>query len=93
MHVLFVLFVVNDLGGAATGGGGSSRPADNVVEEIIRQGGRAVGNYGEACERAQSYGDSACAHTGYWELLWVCMELVLCVHQCSAWTRWWRIKT
>lgn len=38
---------MNDLGGGATGGGGSSRSADTVVDEIKRQGGRAVSNYGE----------------------------------------------
>ena len=37
--------VVNDLGGAADGTGGSSRPADAVVEEIKAAGGEAVANY------------------------------------------------
>lgn len=37
--------VVNDLGGAADGTGSSSRPADNVVEEIKAAGGEAVANY------------------------------------------------
>ena len=37
--------VVNDLGGAATGGGKSSAAADKVVEEIKAMGGQAVANY------------------------------------------------
>jgi NAD(P)-dependent dehydrogenase (short-subunit alcohol dehydrogenase family)/putative sterol carrier protein/acyl dehydratase len=37
--------VVNDLGGARDGTGGSSSAADNVVEEIKALGGEAVANY------------------------------------------------
>lgn len=37
--------VVNDLGGAATGGGQSQRAADAVVDEIKAAGGEAVANY------------------------------------------------
>jgi 3-hydroxyacyl-CoA dehydrogenase/3a,7a,12a-trihydroxy-5b-cholest-24-enoyl-CoA hydratase len=37
--------VVNDLGGSMHGGGGSSRPADAVVEEIRKAGGTAVASY------------------------------------------------
>src|SRR5438477_2305150 len=37
--------VVNDLGGAHTGGGKSSAAADKVVEEIKAAGGEAVANY------------------------------------------------
>jgi len=37
--------VVNDLGGAVDGGGGSQSPADEVVEEIKKMGGEAVPNY------------------------------------------------
>jgi 3-hydroxyacyl-CoA dehydrogenase/3a,7a,12a-trihydroxy-5b-cholest-24-enoyl-CoA hydratase len=37
--------VVNDLGGAHTGGGRSSAAADKVVEEIKAAGGEAVANY------------------------------------------------
>ncbi len=39
--------VVNDLGGDWKGGGGDSRPADDVVSEIKAAGGRAVANYGD----------------------------------------------
>jgi 3-hydroxy-3-methylglutaryl CoA synthase/NAD(P)-dependent dehydrogenase (short-subunit alcohol dehydrogenase family)/putative sterol carrier protein len=38
--------VVNDLGGARDGSGkGSSRPADEVVQEILEAGGEAIANY------------------------------------------------
>src|SRR3989442_9993657 len=37
--------VVNDLGGAATGGGKSSAAADLVASEIKAAGGEAVANY------------------------------------------------
>jgi NAD(P)-dependent dehydrogenase (short-subunit alcohol dehydrogenase family) len=37
--------VVNDLGGAPDGTGASTSPADEVVEEIRKMGGRAVANY------------------------------------------------
>ncbi len=37
--------VVNDLGGAVSGGGGSQTPADEVVTEIKKMGGEAVANY------------------------------------------------
>jgi len=39
------LVVVNDLGAALDGTGGSDSPADSVVEEIERAGGRAVANH------------------------------------------------
>lgn len=41
----FATFLVNDLGGDAKGTGASSRPADIVVEEIKKKGGKAVANY------------------------------------------------
>ncbi|MCH2171534.1 SDR family oxidoreductase [Myxococcota bacterium] len=37
--------VVNDLGGNADGTGGGSSMADQVVEEILQAGGKAVANY------------------------------------------------
>ena len=37
--------VVNDLGGAVDGSGSGSTPADEVVNEIISNGGEAVANY------------------------------------------------
>lgn len=37
--------VVNDLGGAVSGQGGSSKAADKVVDEIKAKGGVAVANY------------------------------------------------
>ena len=37
--------VVNDLGGSVDGSGSASSPADDVVNEIINNGGEAVANY------------------------------------------------
>ena len=37
--------VVNDLGGAVDGSGSGNTPADEVVNEIIENGGQAVANY------------------------------------------------
>jgi len=42
--------VVNDLGGAPDGSGASSSPADEVVEEIRKAGGKAVANYASVAE-------------------------------------------
>ena len=45
--------VVNDLGGARDGSGdGSSRMADNVVEEIKAAGGQAAADYGSVADEA-----------------------------------------
>jgi len=37
--------VVNDLGGSVYGSGSASSPADDVVNEIIKNGGEAIANY------------------------------------------------
>ena len=37
--------VVNDLGGSVDGSGSASAPADDVVNEIIKNGGEAIANY------------------------------------------------
>ena len=44
--------VVNDLGGAMDGTGGSSESADAVVAEIIAAGGEAIANGGSVSDRA-----------------------------------------
>ncbi len=44
--------VVNDLGGAIDGSGGSQTPADAVVDEITAAGGEAVANYDSVADRA-----------------------------------------
>ncbi len=42
--------VVNDLGGAVGGGGGSELAADSVVDEIVTAGGEAVASYDSVTE-------------------------------------------
>lgn len=45
--------VVNDLGGAVDGeGGGSQTPAQQVVDEIVKAGGKACANYDSVAEPA-----------------------------------------
>ena len=44
--------VVNDLGGAIDGRGGSQTPAEAVVAEITAAGGEAVANYDSVADRA-----------------------------------------
>ena len=44
------LVVVNDLGGARDGSGENTSMADGVVEEIRRDGGRAVANYSSVAD-------------------------------------------
>ncbi len=58
--------VVNDLGGARDGAGGSSTPADTVVKEIKELGGEAVANYDSVAtqEGGQSLIDAAVAAFG-----------------------------
>ena len=53
--------VVNDLGGAMDGSGGSSAAAEAVVAEIKAMGGEALANGGSVSDRAgaQSMGDDA----------------------------------
>lgn len=43
--------VVNDLGGAVDGSGGSQTPADAVVDEIRAAGGEAIASYDSVAER------------------------------------------
>lgn len=46
--------VVNDLGASLAGEGGEKGPADHVVDEIVKAGGKAVANYGSVADFAQA---------------------------------------
>ncbi len=46
--------VVNDIGGAIDGSGGSQAPAESVVAEITAAGGKAVANYDSVADRADA---------------------------------------
>ena len=47
--------VVNDLGGSASGEGQASRPANDVVSEIEKDGGKAIANTGSVCDAADAH--------------------------------------
>ena len=63
--------VVNDLGGAMDGTGGSSEAAEGVVAEIKAAGGEAIANGGSVSDRAgaQSMVDNAMAAWGRVDIL------------------------
>ncbi len=42
--------VVNDLGGSTGGEGSDQTPAEEVVDEIVKGGGRAVANYADVSD-------------------------------------------
>ena len=42
--------VVNDLGGSTGGEGADQAPAQEIVEEIVARGGRAVANYSDVSD-------------------------------------------
>src|SRR5687768_11393829 len=44
--------IINDFGGSTAGEGGDKGPADEVVDEIQKMGGRAAANYGNVAEMA-----------------------------------------
>lgn len=55
--------VVNDLGGGKHGEGNSSTPADNVVQQIVGNGGKAVSNY-DSVENGTQIIECAIKHFG-----------------------------
>ncbi len=64
--------VVNDLGGARDGtGSGSSRPADAVVQEIVKAGGEAVASYDSVTtpEGGENIVQTALEHFGKVDIL------------------------
>jgi len=65
------LVVVNDLGGARDGTGASTRPADEVVQEITGAGGSAIANYDSVAtlEGGQNIVQSALDHYGRLDIL------------------------
>ncbi|KAI8055435.1 hypothetical protein BDF22DRAFT_618267 [Syncephalis plumigaleata] len=60
--------VVNDLGGSATGSGNDQRAADVVVDEIKRNGGKAVANY-DSVEDGEKVVETAIKHFGRVDIL------------------------
>jgi NAD(P)-dependent dehydrogenase (short-subunit alcohol dehydrogenase family)/acyl dehydratase/putative sterol carrier protein len=65
------LVVVNDLGGAPDGTGTSTRPADQVVQEITAAGGSAIANYDSVAtlHGGQNIVQSALDHFGRLDIL------------------------
>ena len=63
--------VVNDLGGARDGSGGSNSMADQVVEKIKAMGGQAIADYGNVAkeEDANKMVQTAVAHYGKLDFL------------------------
>jgi NAD(P)-dependent dehydrogenase (short-subunit alcohol dehydrogenase family) len=60
--------VVNDLGGWIDGSGSSSAAADNVVVEIVKNGGRAVANYDSVANSKSADNIIQCAMDNYGRL-------------------------
>merc|ERR1711962_1782387 len=60
--------VVNDLGGSKSGGGGDSRAADLVVQEIRSAGGEAEPNY-DSVEEGEKVVDTAIQQFGRVDIL------------------------
>jgi NAD(P)-dependent dehydrogenase (short-subunit alcohol dehydrogenase family)/acyl dehydratase/putative sterol carrier protein len=65
------LVVVNDLGGAPDGTGASTRPADQVVQEITAAGGTAIANYDSVAtlQGGQNIVQAALDHFGRLDIL------------------------
>jgi NAD(P)-dependent dehydrogenase (short-subunit alcohol dehydrogenase family) len=62
------LLVVNDLGVAVDGSGSDSRPAAQVVEQIVAAGGTAVANYDDVADHASAEKIVQCALDEYGRL-------------------------
>ncbi len=60
--------VVNDLGGARDGTGGSASMADQVVEKIKAMGGHAVADYGNVAKEEDAYNMVKCAVENFGKL-------------------------
>jgi NAD(P)-dependent dehydrogenase (short-subunit alcohol dehydrogenase family) len=63
--------VVNDLGGARDGTGGSQSMADGVVEEILAAGGKAIAHYGSVTDKdaTQNMMETAISEFGSLDIL------------------------
>ena len=60
--------VVNDLGGARDGTGGSASMADQVVEKIKAMGGQAVADYGNVANEEHANNMVKCAVDNFGKL-------------------------
>lgn len=61
--MFYITSIVNDLGGSTSGEGKSTKAADVVVDQIVKNGGKAVANY-DSVENGENIVKTAISNFG-----------------------------